>query len=208
MLRLVKRRAAASDAVDAFAGIAKAAASGDPVAVRTFLVTIGPHLLRIVRRVLGARHPDVDDVTQECAFALIDALPNYRGESTVLHFACRIAVLTAMSARRREVALKRAALREPNWEVERLESSGPTPEAELSARAAAEVIRELLDSLPVEQAEALALHCVLGHTVPEIAEMVGVPLETARSRLRLAKIALRARAALDPRLEEMLEESS
>src|SRR5687767_3476061 len=66
--------------------IARAARSGDTAAIRTFLVSVSPHLLRVVRRVLGSQHPDVDDVVQESAFALMDALPRYREESSVLHF--------------------------------------------------------------------------------------------------------------------------
>jgi RNA polymerase sigma-70 factor (ECF subfamily) len=60
---------------------------------------VTPHLLRVVRRVLGPEHPDVEDVAQESAFALMDALPRHRGECTILHFACRVALLTAMNVR-------------------------------------------------------------------------------------------------------------
>src|SRR4051794_15105878 len=87
---------------DPLADLARAAAAGEPRAVRTFIVTVGPHVLRVVRRVMGASHPDADDVAQEAAVGIIDALPRHRGECTVLHFACRVAVLTAMKARRHE----------------------------------------------------------------------------------------------------------
>jgi RNA polymerase sigma-70 factor (ECF subfamily) len=206
VLRLVKKPEAAQP--DALAGVARAAAAGDPAAVRTLLVTLGPHLLRSVRRVLGAAHPDVDDVTQESAFAVMHALPRYRGESSVLHFACRVAVLTAMSVRRRDATLKRRSIRDDDASLELVPSGLPAPDAVLSTRDAAEVVRELLDALPVEQAEVLALHCVLGYTVREIADAAGVPLETVRSRLRLSKQAIRERVLTDPRFEGLLEESS
>ena len=46
-------------------------------------------------------------------------------------------------------------------------------------------------ALPVAQRAIVALHLYAGYTVPETAEMVGVPIETARSRLRLARERLR-----------------
>src|SRR3954468_10203395 len=78
---------------DALSELARAAVAGNRAAVHTFLVSIGPQLLRVARRVLGPRHPDVDDIAQESAFAVMEALPRHRGECSVLHFACRVAVL-------------------------------------------------------------------------------------------------------------------
>jgi RNA polymerase sigma-70 factor (ECF subfamily) len=187
-------------APDALATVARSAADGDPRATRTFLLTVTPHLLRVVRRVLGTYHPDVDDTAQESAFALMDALPRHRGECTVLHFACRVALLTAMNVRRREATRKRSSTRQDELDVELLESAMRAPDEELLAQARASVVRELVDTLPVEQAEVLAMHCVLGYTVKEIADTSRAPVETVRSRLRLAKGALRDRIAHDPRL--------
>ncbi len=75
MLRLVRDTRDEPRPPDLLAAVAGAAVAGDPRAVRTFLVTIGPHVLRTARRVLGASHPDVDDVAQESAYAVLEALP-------------------------------------------------------------------------------------------------------------------------------------
>jgi RNA polymerase sigma-70 factor (ECF subfamily) len=207
-LRLVTDEPVLPQRPDTLAALADAAVSGDRVAVRTFLVTVGPHLLRTVRRVLGAQHPDVEDVAQECALSVMDALPRRNSESRVLHFVCRVAVLTAMNVRRRDATQKRRSQREDDVSVERLASDGPAPDARLSGESSAQAVRELLDSLPIEQAEVLALHCVLGYTIPEIADTSRVPIETLRSRLRLAKRALRERVLGDPRFEEISGRSS
>lgn len=199
---------APTSAADPLAAVADAAAGGDRVAVRTLLTTIGPHLLRVVRRVLGPNHRDVDDVLQESLFAVLDALPRRRGDSTVLHFVCRVAVLTAINARRRSTAQKRSTRREEVADPELLMHPGEGPEAMVSAQLTMDTVRELLDSLPVEQAEVLTLHCVVGHTLPEIAEASRAPLETVRSRLRLAKQALRSRMEEDPRLAHWIGGSS
>ena len=74
----------------------------------------------------------------------------------------------------------------------------------MAKQTATMAVRDLLTTLPEPQAEALALHCVLGYTTAEIASSVRVPVETVRSRLRLAKQALRRRLLGDPALKEII----
>ena len=190
---------------DELAAVASAAVNGDAAAIRTLLLTLGPHILRVVRKVLGPQHPDVDDVAQECAFAIMDALPHRRGESTVMYYACRVAALAAMKARRREGTRKRFSIRDDELGIESYPSMRPTPDELLLAKVNANLVRELLDSLPYEQAEVLTLHCVLGFTIQEMAETSHVPVETLRSRMRLAKAALRNRVIGDPRIGDRIE---
>jgi RNA polymerase sigma factor (sigma-70 family) len=188
---------------DPYAALAVAAAAREPGAVRTFLIEMGPYILRVVRSVLGPRDPDLEDVAQECSFALIDALATFRGDCAVVHFTKRITLLTALNARRRERALKRARERDLAREVDDFAGAEPGPEREAAARASLRLIRELQATLPAGQAEALALHVVLGYTLSEMAASSSVPLETWRSRLRLAKSALRERLLADPRGSEL-----
>jgi len=182
------------------------ARSGDRLAVRSFVVAIGPHLLRVVRRVLGASHTDIEDATQESALAVLDALDRYRGECTVVHLACRVALRTALKLRRRELAQKRGTPNAVRVDPDAVATTDPAPDSELDARASAELVRELVATLPEAQSEALAMHCVLGFTVAEIAEAGGLPVETIRSRLRLAKGALRSRLGENPRFAAMTRE--
>ena len=53
-------------------------------------------------------------------------------------------------------------------------------------------LQAALRDLSVEQRAALVLHHYAGYSVSETAHLLGVPLETARSRLRLARDRLRA----------------
>jgi RNA polymerase sigma-70 factor (ECF subfamily) len=48
---------------------------------------------------------------------------------------------------------------------------------------------------------------MLGYTVQEVADLSGAPLETVRSRLRLAKQALRRRVLGHPLLREVAEDA-
>jgi RNA polymerase sigma-70 factor (ECF subfamily) len=212
MLRVVRvaeeRPPLHSTGEDELLPLAQAAIGGDVSALRTLLTSVGPQILRVVRRVIGANHPEVEDVTQECAVEFVNALRRFRGESSVHHFASRVALRAAMNARRRQRAAKRT--RAPGESVEADEADGchVQPDDHAASRASIQLARELCDELPPVQAEVLALHCVLGHTMNEVASICGAPIDTVRSRLRAAKSALLTRAMADPRLRELVEEAA
>ncbi|MEQ9325210.1 MAG: sigma factor-like helix-turn-helix DNA-binding protein, partial [Polyangiaceae bacterium] len=67
------------------------------------------------------------------------------------------------------------------------------------------ILRELLEDLTSGLRETLALRVVLGCSLAEIAESTEVPLNTVRSRLRLAKEAMRRRIEADPALARALD---
>lgn len=192
---------------DELRALADAVQADSSAALGTFIRAIVPHLIRVARRVLGSESSEVEDVAQEAALAVLDALPRYRGEGTVLHFACRVAVLTAMNVRRRVTTQKRSG-RSASCPLEQVPSHAPGPDREAANRSLVPVVRELLLTLPENQAEALALHAVLGCTVTEIAETTQAPEETVRSRLRLAKLALRKRVLANAVLRDALENLS
>jgi RNA polymerase sigma-70 factor (ECF subfamily) len=165
-------------------------------------------MLQVIRRVLGTANPDVEDAFQEATFGFTEALPSFRGECTVLHFACRVAVLTAMATRRRHEVRQRYASELPVDE-QALPGAGAgearwAESAAISVRRR-ELLRRLVEELPGPQAEALLLHCVVGFTLEEVAGAAGIPLETARSRLRLAKGALRTRIEEEGLALELVE---
>jgi RNA polymerase sigma-70 factor, ECF subfamily len=60
-----------------------------------------------------------------------------------------------------------------------------------SAVASRAALRHAFESLPAAQRAVVALHLYLGYSVAETAELVGAPLETVRSRLRLAREQMR-----------------
>jgi RNA polymerase sigma-70 factor (ECF subfamily) len=198
------RGSASSAQHDELAALAAAVQRGDPAAVRTLLTTIMPQLLRVVRRVLGAGHPDLEDVTYEAAHAVLDGLPRFRREGTLRHFACRVAAFTATNAGRRDAAQKRRFRREA-MDVDLCAASGPGPEQQAQTASLAPIVRELVATLPQALAEALTLHVIVGYTVQEIARASNAPAETVRSRLRLARQALRKRVLGNPTLREALE---
>ena len=185
--------------------LARRVVSGDRKATRALLAAVGPPMLRAIRKVLARTTPDVEDVAQEAMEALIAALPSFRGECTVLHFAWRVAVLTALANRRRLDLRARWAADAPELTAGEAADDRPSPDEAVQLRGRREALGALLDELPANQAEVLVLHAALGFTIDEIAAAVGRPPETIRSRLRWAKQILRERISASPELSEILE---
>src|SRR5882672_1033230 len=136
----------ATSPVDPLAALSRAAGLGDAHAIDTLLLSVTPAMLRAVRGVLGGDHREIEDVLQESAIGLMGALKTFRGESTVLHFACRIAVLSALAARRRLRERAKEPLDAPDGLPLVSNESSPIDLA-LAARRRA-ILRDLCDALP------------------------------------------------------------
>jgi RNA polymerase sigma-70 factor (ECF subfamily) len=184
--------------------LVRAAVAGDAAATARLLRGVAPRVVRVARAVLGAAHPDVDDVVQQSLIRLIGALPGFRGDCDITAYASTIAVRTALLARRRAHVAR--ARHDPEGEPDQLIAEAVAPDDHLEAQNRMRLLRELLAELPEEQAEALALRMVLGLSLEEIARAAGAPQNTIRSRLRLAKEGLRKRIEQNPSLAATLAE--
>jgi RNA polymerase sigma-70 factor (ECF subfamily) len=157
------------------------AIGGDRAAVAALLTELLPRVRNVVRYFL--RTDDIDDTVQDSLIAIMRGLPTYRGEGKLTSWSDRVVARVAIEASRK----RRADAKRHGEEVEVADARGTD---EYLAR------RRLvlaLDTLSDEMRRALVLHHVLEMTVPEIAEMLEVPDETVRSRLRNGREALRER---------------
>jgi RNA polymerase sigma factor (sigma-70 family) len=184
---------------DPLPSLVTGAVSGDANATRTLLVTMGRQVRGACRAILGSGHPDLEDTIQECFVGLIRALPAYRFEGAFPHYALRIAVRTALGARRRAQATR---AREELDAAPGDEAPAPssTPSEQVLAAERRELLRGLLDELPDVQAQALAMRIVFDLSIEEIATASAVSVNTVKTRLRLAKDALRRRITGDSTL--------
>jgi RNA polymerase sigma-70 factor (ECF subfamily) len=181
--------------------LATRAAAGDLAATQEFLAYVWPTLTRVAAGVLGARHADLDDAVQQSMIALVRALPAFRGECHPAGYASRITLRVALRVRKntkRDVNRREAMLK-----LESDDDSAPAPSVDALGARRRELLRELLGELPEEQAEALTLRVVMGWSLEEVAKASGAPVNTVRSRVRLAKEALRARIEAQPALAEL-----
>lgn len=180
--------------------LATRAAAGDLAATQELLSYVWPTLCRVATGVLGAQHPDLDDAVQQSMIALLRALPAFRGECHPAGYASRITLRVALRVRRGHK--RDQTRREQLVQLDVTESPASPTEDALAARRR-ELLRELLGDLPEEQAEALALRVVMGWTLEEVSRATGAPINTVRSRVRLAKEALRQRIESAPELDEL-----
>ena len=174
---------------------ALAAQTRDPLAMRRFLEAISPSVRRVCRSVLGGAHVDLEDAVQDCLMEILRAMPKYRGESPIVHYTNRIALRSSIAAR------KRGRNREQRLRALAEEGSAFGPDREGDSVLNMRLVRELVEDLPAVQIEALLLRTILGYSVEEIAVATQVPVNTAKSRLRVGKDFLRRRLDMEAAAE-------
>jgi len=163
---------------------ARAALGGDPPALRRFLGAVAPLIRRICRGVMGRDNPELEDAIQDCLIDVARALPQFRFDGRASHYVTKIAMRRAIACRQRARAQSQQhSTLEP--------SSLPATTFDPAREARADLVRNLLDALNEEQAKALLLHVMLGHSTEEIASITGVSVNTVKTRLRLGKEQLR-----------------
>ncbi len=169
--------------------LAREALGNDPEKVRKFLDAIAPTVRRTCRSVMGYTHPDLEDAIQESLIDIVRALPQYRFEADVSHYAAKIALRVAIAERskdRARVEHLRLFHQSRESRPQSLDPSGVVADVECSWLAHL-IVRKLKRS----QTEAVLLRFFLGCSVEEIASITGVPLNTAKTRLRTGKDKLR-----------------
>jgi RNA polymerase sigma factor (sigma-70 family) len=181
------------------------AQAGDSAAIAQVVAELAPAVLRALTALLGRAHPDIEDVAQDVLLAVIAGLPDFRGDSTLLHFAVRIAARKSILVRRRGRNV--LGWLQSFWQGEHpLQQSPGSAHEEVRGDRQRALLRALLSELPDAQAEALMLRVVHGHTIEEISTMTHTQFNTVRSRLRLAKEALRQRIEAEPKWAELGQE--
>jgi RNA polymerase sigma factor (sigma-70 family) len=199
----VDERRGAPPAPDPLAELLSDANAGDRDSLGRILAATAPAVLAVVRVILGSDNPDVPDVAQESLLAVKDSLRSFRGEASLTQYARQIAVRTALAARRGRGARDRLLERFRRESVVAAPSEDLATDPVMRARRTA-AFRGLLDDLPEEQAETFALRVVLDYSLDQVAAATGAPVNTVRSRVRLAREKLKARIERDPELWDVL----
>jgi len=170
---------------------------------------------RRIERLVGRMVRDVDlipDIAQETFIRAYRALPQFRGDSAFYTWLYRIAVNTAkkqlMELKRDPLVTESArAGRDDDDEPSPMEnepSDSGTPEAILASKQIASAVNFAVEALSEELRQAITLREIDGLSYEEIAEVMGCPIGTVRSRIFRAReaIAARLRPLLDARTGE------
>jgi len=143
------------------------------------LAECGPLAFRVARGVLR-NDADAEDIAQEAllrAYRRFDRLRDpQRFRGWLVRIVFRLALDRARSAKRRE-------LRETEWAQPARRAAPPNAE-ELAASSEFKAhFDSALDALPEKLRLVLLLAAMEGHTLEEVAAMLGLPIGTVKSRL-------------------------
>ncbi len=140
-------------------------------------------------RQLGVDDAVLDDATQDVFLVVHRRWRDYDGRSAfrywLLGITRRLASDYRRAARRLRARLDRARIEVPPTRPGR--HSDPDPELQLGDRQAIALVDEFLVTLDDDRREVFVLADIEGLSAPEIAEALGVKLNTVYSRLRVAR---------------------
>jgi RNA polymerase sigma-70 factor (ECF subfamily) len=177
---------------------------GDPSAAASLYDRARPVVDRAIRRILGRRDRDHDDLAQMSMIALIESIDRFRGECALDGWISTVTAHTVFKHLRRRKTESR--IFEPELMPEAKPSHAPSPEKRSSLRSAVARIREHLDGLEPNKAWTFLLHDVCGYDLREIADITEVSVVAAQGRLSRGRRELLAKLREDPELVELLED--
>ena len=173
------------------ADLLRAHGAGDPHAFARLYDRYDRTCFQFIRRLLGAAHADAaEDLHQETWIAISrNAAAFDPGKSSFRAWLFTIARhKTWDHFRRQKVAVLGSAHEDAAMMVP---DPGQTPLEQVQSRELAQEIIGAVEALPLEQRGAFVLFAQAGLSLEEIAQVTGVAVETAKSRLRYARAKLR-----------------
>jgi RNA polymerase sigma-70 factor (ECF subfamily) len=178
-------------------GLVRRAGAGDPEAFRALFVRHKGDVSRLVYRMLNAP-ADLDDVVQEVFVQVFRSLKDFRGQSKFSTWLHRVTVNVVLMHRRS--ARSRPVLAE-ELPGELVADAGQTlPDEEVDRRERMRAFQRLLARLAEKKRIVFVLHELEGMSPTEIAEVVGAPVLTVRTRLFYARRELEAMLGEEPSL--------
>ncbi len=168
---------------------------GDAEAFQRIAVEVAPRLFRFARHLAG-RGDEAEDLVQEVLVRALPALARFEGRSEVTTY-----LLRALSNVWKNRLRSKARSRIVSWfsagsadaDASGLEPADPAPSAfdELAAAERARAVRAAVARLEPDRRLVLLLREMEDLSYEEIAEVVGLPIGTVRSRLARARSDLR-----------------
>jgi len=145
------------------------------------------YVFNTLRR-LGVRESDLEDVTHDVFITVHRLLPEFDASRPLRPWLFGVAFRLASDYRRLARNTREIAEDPPQ---EPIDGALPADEQIASAQARRLVI-EALDELELNRRAVLVLHDIDGQAIPQVAEVLGIALNTAYSRLRIAREEFRA----------------
>jgi RNA polymerase sigma-70 factor (ECF subfamily) len=173
------------------------ASAGDSEAFRELYERHRADVARLVYRMLGGRN-DFEDVIQEVFVQVYRSLKDFRGQSKLSTWMHRVTVNVVLMHRR--AARSRPVFAEEPPADGMLRSEATAPDEDADRRERMRAFGRLLDRLADKKRVVFVLHELEGVAPNEIAEIVGAPVLTVRTRLFYARRELEAMLRDEPSL--------
>lgn len=147
-------------------------------------------------RTIG-REEDARDVCQETFLRAFRALPGFRGQAKFSSWLYRITLNLCRDWMRRERRAPFIQVPEDTDPVEMAAATEPSEAIEdlVARRDLTRIVERVMERLPEEQRTAIVLKEYHGLTFQEIADLVGCPLSTVKTRLYQGLTVLRRELA-------------
>jgi RNA polymerase sigma-70 factor, ECF subfamily len=177
---------------------------GEASAAASLHDRVRPIVDRTVRRLLGPRDMDCEDVSQLVMIELVTTIDRYRGDCSLDSWTSTIAAHVVYKHIRRRRTERRlfGALDTDLLAVAR---SSSRPGQEVMMRDVVGRVREHLEAMDENKAWTFLLHDVCGYDLREIAQITGVSVSAAQTRLVRGRRELHERIAGDPGLASLLD---
>jgi RNA polymerase sigma-70 factor (ECF subfamily) len=176
--------------------VAKAVA-GDKAAFRAIYMRHRADVARLVYRMMGARS-DLDDVVQEVFFQVYKSLKDFRGKSKFTTWLHRVTVNVVLMHRR--AAKSRPVYSEESAPDVTPDVEGVLPDEDVERRQRVQAFARVLGRLADKKRVVFVLHELEGMPPSEIADVVGAPVLTVRTRLFYARREIEDMLAEEPSL--------
>ncbi|HSN82953.1 MAG TPA: RNA polymerase sigma factor [Polyangiales bacterium] len=168
---------------------------GDTSAFEALLARYRHPLFNFVLRFVRDRGP-AEELYQDTWLKVIERCDDFRGDSKFSTWLYTIARNLCVDHQRKMRFRAHASLEAPNPGPspsvgERAANPGPSTEQLAAARRTGDRIVQAVQALPDEQREVFLLRQIQALAFHEIAEIVGVPANTVKSRMRYALERLR-----------------
>jgi RNA polymerase sigma-70 factor (ECF subfamily) len=166
---------------------------GDQAAFGILVRRYQDRLYHTAFRMLG-NSEDAQDVVQDAFLNAYLSLHQFKGDARFFTWLYRIAVNSAISLRRKQRTVSNTDLPGSRVLAERQDESEESRPGSAMERADDQIrLQSALDALTPEHRAVLVLKEIEGRKYEVIADLLGVPIGTVRSRLHRARLELRDR---------------
>lgn len=173
---------------------------GNAAALEELLLAVEPRLMSLCFRMCG-RPQDARDLCQEAMVKIIQGLPGFTGRSRISTWMIRVAMNVCLTDRRRSKIRRMSSLDAPagpkspedsqSLADSRSNEREPSPAARVEHGEDLGRLSRGLARIEPEQRALLILRDAQGLDYAEIADVMGIPVGTVKSRLFRARVALR-----------------